>query len=216
MTRTIRVKGIGSMNVKPDLVVISMNLEACNKDYGKAMDEAAKNIAYINESLGKAGFDKDSLKTTNFTVNTKYKNVKQADDTYQSVFDGYVVSHDIKVSFAFTSEQLSRALTAINTCVVHPRMDVEFTVQDTSKVSEDLLREATKNARQKAEILCSAAHEELGDLVSIDYDWSELDIRSNTNFEMQYRSSDAMMSNVEMNPDDIYVRDTVSFLWEIK
>ena len=64
MARTITVKGIGKASAKPDYVVLSMTLEAKNKDYQSAMDMAAEQIQHINDTLTEIGFEKGSVKTT--------------------------------------------------------------------------------------------------------------------------------------------------------
>ena len=76
------------------------------------------------------------------------------------------------------------------------------------------------NARAKAEILCKASGAELGQLISIDYNWGEVNIISRTSYEME----DCLMPlaamgkccTPEIEPDDIDVSDTVAFTWEIK
>lgn len=68
MARTITVKGIGKVSAKPDYVVFSMTLESKHKDYDKAMDMAADHIQQLNETLCGIGFEKDSVKTTNFSA----------------------------------------------------------------------------------------------------------------------------------------------------
>lgn len=72
MKRTIVVKGVGKACTAPDSVVITMELEALDRDYQKAMELGAKNIDSLTESLVAVGFDKKAIKTTNFDVCTKY------------------------------------------------------------------------------------------------------------------------------------------------
>lgn len=71
MARTITVKGMGRVTTAPDYVVISMSLEAHEMDYEATMELAAKNIELINLSLEEIGFEKKSVKTTNFNVRTE-------------------------------------------------------------------------------------------------------------------------------------------------
>ena len=92
MARTITVKGIGKVSARPDYVVISMSLESNHKDYDKAMSLAADNIQYLNETLGRCGFEKDAVKTTNFNVRTDYEREKDRYGNYKSVFCGYEVT----------------------------------------------------------------------------------------------------------------------------
>lgn len=99
MARTITVKGIGKVSAKPDYVVFSMTLKSKHKDYDKAMDMAADHIQQLNETLCGIGFEKDSVKTTNFSVRTDYDRVKDRNGNYQSVFRGYEVTHNLKLAF---------------------------------------------------------------------------------------------------------------------
>ena len=38
MTRTITIKGVGKLSLKPDQVVVSLTLNATDKNYDKTMD----------------------------------------------------------------------------------------------------------------------------------------------------------------------------------
>ena len=80
--KTITVKGVGKISVKPDCVVLSMALETKNHDYEAAMNEAANKIEHINKSLVAIGFEKESVKTTDFNVRTHYENKKDTKGHY--------------------------------------------------------------------------------------------------------------------------------------
>ena len=85
--KTITVKGVGNVSVKPDYVVLSMSLETRNHDYETAMREAASRIDHINESLSPIGFEKESVKTTDFNVRTDYESKKDRNGNYYRVFN---------------------------------------------------------------------------------------------------------------------------------
>jgi len=218
MARTITVKGIGKATAKPDCVVLTMNLEAKHKDYSKAMDLASDQIKQLNETLCSVGFEKSSVKTTNFNVRTDYDRIKDRNGNYQNVFCGYEVSHNLKLAFDFDLEKLSQALAAIAECLAHPQLSIAFTVKDSTSINEEMLRSATANAKRKAEILCEASGVALGELITIDYNWGELDIYSNTRFDCCEAAMPMMAagSPIDIEPDDIDVSDTATFVWEIK
>lgn len=217
MNRTITVKGIGKASAKPDQVVLSMVLESKHQDYDQAMERAAVSIGYLNDAMEKVGFEKGTVKTTNFQVSTDYDRVKDRNGEYRSVFAGYLITHNLKMTFDFTTERLSQALSAISRCLARPQLTVAFTVKDAAAIHEEMLRSATVNARKKAEILCQASGTCLGELVSIDYSWAELDIYSPTRYDCCEEVMPRMASSaVEIEPEDIDVRDTVTFVWEIQ
>lgn len=219
MPRTITVKGMGRVTTSPDYVVISMSLTAQENDYEETMELAAKKIEYLNASLEEIGFEKKSVKTTNFNVRTDYERVKDRNGNYKSVFNGYICSHRLKVEFDFDTKRLAQTLYAISKCLAEPEISISFTVKDPSAVNKELLKSATINAKEKAQILCEASGVELGQLLTIDYNWGELNIVSHTDYMLEDRCM-AMpvggLAEMEIEPDDIDVSDTATFVWEIK
>jgi len=219
MPRTITVKGMGRVTTSPDYVVISMSLMAQDNDYEETMELAAKKIEYLNASLEEIGFEKKSVKTTNFNVRTDYERVKDRSGNYKSVFNGYICSHRLKVEFDFDTKRLAQTLYAISKCLAEPELSISFTVKDPSAVNKELLKSATINAKEKAQTLCEASGVELSQLLSIDYNWGELNIVSHTDYMLEEKCM-AMpvggLADIEIEPDDIDVSDTATFVWEIK
>lgn len=219
MQRTITVKGIGNVSAAPDYVVISMSLEAQSMNYDETLELAAKKIEYLNSSLEEIGFEKKSVKTTNFNVRTEYDRVKDNDGNYKSVFSGYVCNHRLKVEFDFDTKRLAQTLYAISKCLALPELSISFTVKDPTAVNSELLHSATINAKEKAKILCDASGVELGELLSIDYNWGELNIVSHTDYMLEEKClamPSSSLADIDIEPDDIDVRDTATFIWEIK
>lgn len=216
--KTITVKGTGRLSVRPDLIVISMRLETEEKEYERTTELAAEKIDRLNLALEEVGFEKGAMKTTSFNVRTDYENVRDKEGGYKSVFKGYVCNHNLKVEFGFDTKKLARVLSAISRCVAKPELSVAFTVKDPSAVGEELLRSAAKNARERAEILCSASGVKLGELVSIDYNRGNLDMDSDTDYKIESRcmmKAEACLSDVAVEPDEIDVNDSAAFVWEI-
>ena len=219
MSKTITVKGIGKVSAVPDYVVITMSLEAHENDYEETLELAAKKIEYLNTSLVEIGFEKKAVKTTSFNVRTDYERVKDRNGNYKSVFNGYICSHRLKVEFDFDTKRLAQTLYAISKCLAQPELSIAFTVKDASAVNKELLRSATINAKEKAQILCDASGVELGELLSIDYNWGEMNIVSHTEYMLEEKCM-AMpvggLADIDIEPDDIDVSDTATFVWEIK
>lgn len=219
MLKTITVKGMGRVTAAPDFVVISMSMESHEQEYETTMELAAKKIEQLNDSLEEIGFEKKSVKTTNFNVRTDYERVKDRNGNYKSVFNGYVCSHRLKVEFDFDTKRLAQTLYAISRCLAQPELSISFTVKDPSAVNKELLKSATINAKEKAQILCEASGVELGELLTIDYNWGELNIVSHTDYMLEEKCM-AMpvggLADMDIEPDDIDVSDTATFVWEIK
>lgn len=217
MSGTITVRGIGRATAKPDTVVLSMSLDSRALEYDKALEIASDNIEEIIRVLMDVGFDKDAVKTTSFNVRTDYDSVKDRNGNYRQEFRGYVVNHNLKVEFSLDVKRLSQALSAIAGCLSHPQISISFVVKDAAAVNEEMLRSATANARKKAEILCDASDAALGKLLSIEYNWGELNICSDTRYSLaeDCLAAPMMANSIDIEPDDITVNDTATFVWEI-
>lgn len=219
MNRTITIKGIGKLSLKPDQTVVSPTLKTVRADYDKAMDEAAKHLEQLRSAIAEIGFTKDDLKTTSFDVGTEYENGRDKNGNYKQIFVGYRVTHGLKLEFDFDSQRLSKVLGAIAVCIAEPELNVQFTVKDKEAVDAALLQSACANAKAKAEILTKASGVTLGELVSIDYNWSELHLYSLTHYEMDppcMARASAAPTAMDIEPDDIDVSDSVTFVWEIR
>lgn len=214
--RTITVKGIGAVSVKPDLIVLRLSMETAEYEYDAAMKTAAEKIDFLNKALEAAGFEKKSAKTADFRVRADYDSLNDGKGNYTSVFMGYKCRHELKIEFDFDTKRLAKALSEISKCIAKPEISIDFTVKDSSAVSGELLKAAVKNAREKAEILCAASGAKLGELLSIDYNWGELHLYSATDYDvegkcMMFGAADDM----DIEPEEIKARDTATFAWEI-
>ena len=219
MNRTITIKGIGKLSLKPDQTVVSLSLKTTDKSYDTAMELSAAHLAQLREALAGIGFAKDDLKTSNFNVDTAYESERNKNGDYKRVFIGYCVTHQLKLEFDFESQRLARTLGAIAACIAEPELNVQFTVKDKEVVDAALLQSACVNAKAKAEILTKASGVTLGELVSIDYNWGELHLFSQTQYDMEddcMRMASAAPTSIEIEPDDIDISDSVTFVWEIR
>lgn len=214
--RTITVKGIGAVSVKPDLIVLRLSMETAEYEYDAAMKAAAEKIDFLNKALEAAGFEKKSAKTADFRVRADYDRLNDGKGNYTSVFMGYKCRHELKIEFDFDTKRLAKALSEISKCIAKPEISIDFTVKDSSAVSGELLKAAVKNAREKAEILCAASGAKLGELLSIDYNRVELHLYSATDYDVEGK---CMMlgaaDDMDIEPEEIKARDTATFAWEI-
>ncbi|NLP37563.1 MAG: SIMPL domain-containing protein [Firmicutes bacterium] len=216
MKRKLTVKGVGKISVKPDLIVVKMELSSLRPDYQETMELAAQSVKALQEAIQAVGFTKEDLKTTNFSLDIHYEKAYDHAGNYKSKFVGYLCEQELKLEFAYDLTLLPAVLAAIAQAPVNPQLELKFTVKDKTAVQEKLLVKATENARQKAEILTKAAGVSLGKLLSIDYNWSEIQLYSSTRYIMEdnpYVLAEASVPEIE--PDEINVSDAVTFVWEL-
>lgn len=217
MGRSITVKGVGNVSVKPDLIIISIDLESHRQDYRDTMQLATNTINELEEVITGLGFKNTDLKTTNFNVSTHYESYRDQNNNYLRRFDGYICEQSLKLEFDLDTQLMGRVLTEITNTEANPQISIHFSVKDKTAINEQLLISATQNARSKAEILCKASNLKIGDLLSIDYNWGEIHLISHTRYNIEESlMSESAAYAPDIHPDDIEVSDTVSFVWAIK
>lgn len=214
--RMITVKGIGSVKLKPDLIVITMSLTTTTPDYNKTMELANLELEAVREALVAIGHDGQSLKTTDFNVRTENESYKDAAGNWKQKFKGYSCSHELKLEFDFDMKQLGKTLNAISVSKVNPQFQIAFSIKDKNAVQTDLLKNAVSNAKAKAETLTKAIDVTLGDVQNIDYSWGELHLYSNTRFNDSAVMVAEASSEMNIEPEEVEANDTVTVTWALK
>jgi uncharacterized protein YggE len=218
--RTIRVTGKGQIKVKPDMTRITLSLEGLYPEYGETLRRSSEDTELLKDLLAGFGFERSDLKTLNFSVDTEYESYKDK-GTYKQRFVGYRFRHVMKVEFDSDNERLGRVLYALANCPVKPEFRLSYTVKDPEAAKNELLGKAVADAKEKARVLAKAAGVVLKDIRSIDYSWGEIDLEFRPTGRMMCESNCAPMAegagsyDLDVEPDDIEVSDTVTVLWEI-
>ena len=218
--RTIRVTGKGQIRVKPDMTSITISLDGLYKDYGETLRRSSEDTEVLRDLLSGFGFERADLKTLNFSVDTEYESYKDRDGNYKQRFAGYRFRHVMKVEFLSDNDRLGKVLYALANCQVTAEFRISYTVKDPEAAKNLLLGKAVADAKEKAAVLTRAADVALKDIQSIDYSWGELDFEyrpmgGNVLAEKRLAAPMDASYDLDIEPDDINVSDTVTVVWEI-
>ena len=221
MSRTITVRGTGTVSAKPDRIELTLNLSALDPDYQKAAEEAGRKLEAVRGAVADAGFPKDELKTTNFNVTTEYRGVHDPKTgEYRQEFAGYRIFHGMLLAFPLSLDTLAELLGGISECGAEPEMNIRFTLADPGSFRKAALESAATDAREKAEILARASGVKLGKLLSVQYDWNEVRFASETSFDAANYAGAPRLAKAafaaDMSPQDIKLTDNAGFVWEIE
>ena len=221
MERTVKVTGKGKLLLKPDTIRLLIDLVDQDKEYDETIRKSMEHAQEVHEEFTKFGFDRSDLKTLSFRVDTEYEGYQdKKDNSWKQRFVGYKAVHTLKTEFPTEKEILGKVLYMVARLSGRPEFHVEYTVKDTAKAKNDLLREAVHDSRNKAEILTEAANVQLGQIISIDYSWGQVEFVTRPMSrlavpEMAYNSAMEESYDMDIEPDDISVEDTVTVIWEI-
>ena len=218
--RTIRVTGKGQIKVKPDTMRITMTLTGVFKEYGETLRHSSEDTEALKDVLSAFGFERSDLKTLSFHVDTEYESYRDKNNDYKQRFVGYRFNHILKVEFESDNDRLGKILYALANCKVRPEFRISYTVKDPEAAKNLLLGKAVTDAEEKAVVLTQAGGVTLKDIQSIDYSWGEIDfeyrpMRGAVLTECCAAPMAAKNYDLDIEPDDIEVSDTVTVVWEI-
>ncbi|WP_346877433.1 SIMPL domain-containing protein [Clostridium sp. UBA5712] len=214
--RVISVKGKGKASIPPDTIEINMILTTLKPTYEEAMNAASRDLDELRLCLRSAGFDKKEIKTTNFRVDTKYENISDANGNYRRVFVGYEVTNNLRIEFEQNAMMLTRVLNALAGCKSTPEFSIRYKVKDDTEVKDLLLERAVEDARSKAKVMAEAAGVRLGKVLSIDYSGSDIQLYRDIYSINKNLISTGGAPNIDLQPDDIDVEDTVTVVWRME
>ena len=212
--RTIKVRGSANVKAKPDYVDILIKLETKDLDYENGMLKASQRVEELKGALDFAHLNSQDLKTTGFNVETDWDWENVGVGGRRCKFSGYEITQNLKFGMAFDQSKLTKILSAIVNSGADPEFRVQFSVHDPTAVKEELFAKASENARKIAEGLCRGMGKKLGEIIRIDYSWQELDIYH----EIDWRFNGCVGSAnavPDINPEDINVSDSVTYVWEL-
>ena len=221
MERTIRITGKGKLAVRPDTVRIRLCMEAMRTEYQEALQTSSEMTEALKRLIGQQGFCRENLKTTDFEIDTEYESYQEKKDkSWKRRFLGYKFEHRMKLEFPSDNERLGRLLYALAHSDVRPEISVEYTVADPEAAKGELLKKAVQDSKAKADVLTSAAGVQLGCIRSIDYSWGQIEMvtRPLDRAMLMAPTCDSECNSYQMDidPDDIDIEDTVTVVWDIQ
>ena len=212
MEKTIIAQGTGVLRMRPNWVIVYMNIENRGKEYHTVMKQANEDLEALRIAVVSAGFGKTSCKTTGFHIDTQY----QSGSDGTSELECYVARHGLRMEFPLQKRRLSMLLSALSSCLVTPEISIHFTVKEKGQVAEQLLENAVEDARKRAKILARAAGEKLGDLKQVEYHGKDWNLESATHYGMPPQLLRASTETIRMEPEQIVVQDTVTVIWKLE
>ena len=220
--KTIRVTGKGQIKVKPDMTRITLSLNGIYPEYNETLRKSSIDTELLKDLLTGYGFERSDLKTLNFNIDPEYESYKDK-GVYKQRLVGYRFNHMMKVEFESDNDRLGKVLYALAHCAVKPEFRLSYTVKDPEAAKNYLLGKAVTDAKEKASVLTQAAGVALKDIQSIDYSWDQINfevwpmdrmVMGEKCLDAPMRSKDTSY-NLNIEPDDIEVSDTVTVIWEI-
>ena len=215
---TLRVTGKGTLSLKPDTIVVRFTSSAVYTGYAETIAKASEATKDLKAVIAKAGVDAELLKTAKLDVSPSYDTWYDDKDHRHRKFIGYEYTHNSNIKIDNDNKLLGKLLYEVSTSPLDVEFDISYTVKDMEKAKNDLLREAVKDAKEKAEVLSEAAGVKLKGIEDISYSWGELKIYSQplSLRDSQICAAPSESFDIDIDADDIDVDDTVTVVWELE
>lgn len=204
--------GTSSMTVPPDWVTVRMNLESKSRDYSETVKDLNKKYSALEKELVMAGFSKDDIKTTNYTINKNivWNNGKRIDS-------GYAGNQTLVLEFDNDNKKIIRLVETISGGKVDVSFGFQFGLSDKKKeeTRNVLITKAVKDAKAKAETITTASGTNLKNIKKIEY--GQLNVNHPMPmYEMKAMRADAPDSFGGFNAQEIEMSDSIVITWIIE
>lgn len=160
----ISVTGTAERMVEPDLALIELGVETQGDTAQIAVAENAKIMNQVMELLVAAGIPKEDLATSSFSLSPRYRYPKDS----EPVLSGYVAANLLRITLR--GEDLQRAGKVIDIATeagANKVQNITFTIEKSQELELEILAEAVKSGKQRAEAMAQAAGVKLGKLLAL-------------------------------------------------
>jgi uncharacterized protein len=163
-TNTIQAEGQSTIAAVPDIASIYFNVQTSGKTSGEATSENAKIVQDLKISLMNKEIDKEEIQTLNFNVYPEYDwiNGKRTEKGYQA-------THQIRVELSIEEfDKIGEVIDAgINVGVGISYINFELSQELQKEYNVKAIKQASEDARIKAEAMASGLNQKLGKIVSV-------------------------------------------------
>lgn len=163
-SNTITVEGQATIKANPDLVTVYFRVETNGSTAQEAKDKNAEIVNKATAALEKIGIPKDKIQTENFNIYPEYDWIDG-----QQKFKDYKAIHSFKV--ILETAQIDKVGSVIDAGVDSGAMidyiNFELSTAKQNEYKAEALKQASQDAKTKAEAMALGLGKKLGKLVSV-------------------------------------------------
>lgn len=210
--RIISVTGEAIVYATPEMAKVKIPLSAKNSDYTACSDQLLASYEELSKALVKAGFEKEEIKSTRFSITESYVYKDR-----ERVQDGYTGSMGLALKMEQTPENMGKLVKVMSQETFSFGYSIQYELSENQKteLEKKAIEQAVAQAKTNAELIMAAAGLKLGYISNITYGnsaptYSPL-VRRAEGMEMMKSDSQAL----DITPDEMEIRQHVDVSWEI-
>lgn len=210
----IEVKGKGILYIPANLYELKIKIDKRFETNEDAYSTSKDCIKVINDILKQSGVKSTEAKTTRLDIiENKISQYKKGKYIGEKT-DGVRLLLWLSIYLPAKNEIVNKVIMGIQDKIPYCQTDLQSFLVDFEKFKDEVLAEAVKDARKKAEIIASTLGGKLGSIIGISNGISE---RGSFGVEkyLQEIGHDREETDLEMKVKDIEISETVETVWEI-
>ena len=165
---TISVTGLGTKKFTSDLIAWSGNFSRNSFELKSAYDELANDKKIIENYLVSKGIPKNEMVFSAVDIQKQFRSFTDSNGTYQQgEFAGYNLTQSVSIQSKEVGkiESISRNITEIiNRGIEFTSSSPQYFYTKLSDVKQEMIANATKDAKERAEKIAENAGSDLGNL----------------------------------------------------
>ena len=205
--KKISIVETGTVKVMPDAAYVSVKIEGKDMEYNKAITLAYENAANLIKHITACGIENKELKTSGLNVVPRYEYVNN-----KSEFAGYAYSQEVQFEIPLASDKMKKFTESLADFNV--MCNLSYKLMNEKDAKNAALRNAINNAKEKAELIATAAGVELGEITKIEYGDIQPDIHPRAFAATCNADRLGAISNI--TPSEITVSEKVVIEWKVK
>jgi uncharacterized protein YggE len=212
-TNTLSLSGSATTIVKPGKVTVSLGLETTNRTADVALAANSKIMNQVLDRLKATGVRDNETSTSSFNISPNY-NHSQTSST-ASAITGFTVSNTIQIqstNINNTSKWIDAAIDAGANTV--DGIDFALSDKKLQETKTNLIKQAMRDARAKADIVASAAGVKIVGIRSISL--NELAIQPHNSVPLAKKSLAAEARPIQIISGQEEVATTIDVIFMIK
>lgn len=173
----------------------------------------------ISKIVKRSDFDPNELKTISWNVEPSFEYyIDEKTNENKRHLVGYKYTHGYCIEFDIDNEVLSRLLTNVIDSDLESEIFINYIVSDPEKYKDELIIKSIQDSKHKAEVIAQAGNVELGNIVTIDYSWTQLKVDSMERpiTVPEFSKPRGTYKAPDITPADIDIADTITVVWAIK
>lgn len=214
---TISVQGRGSIHVIPDVTRLEVMVESVFIDYESAYKQARENAQWMGQILEYNHLNKKLAKTIHFDISDHLVDEYDENDHYVGkIKDGFELTQRFKIDLGIDNVLLNKIVRGVGKFIKGAQINIGYTIKDPRPYQLKIMERAVKDAREKAEIMATAAGCKLGEVNSITYGQQDLTVHSQARYIHSNKEAMACdKSSLNIEPDDLVMSDHVQVSWNL-